>query len=172
MILWIASLLEYCATSITSAHKSVSPVEISLSSRTTRIQAEKRKSAYEKVPGCHFALQVCFRWKKQRLYKLPKLLQALWLLLQFSVSLTRPSIAELERQGDLNQDTGWVTSGKDERHNLPRQIAWINLPVGYGRLRSHLFGVKKSICHLKFQEPPSQYLLRLWNPSYYSSHEI
>lgn len=41
------SPLESCATSISSAHEPVSPVEIASSSRS-HIQAEKRKSAYEK----------------------------------------------------------------------------------------------------------------------------
>lgn len=91
--------LESCATSISSVHEPASPVEIALSSRTTRsqIQAEKRNSAYEK----YSAITLPPLKEEATPTQTPA-----GTLTRINAIQRRPSIGEveLERQGDLNEE--------------------------------------------------------------------
>lgn len=91
------SPLESCAAPISSAHEPVSPVENTSNYRATlsQIQAEKRKSSYEKYSAII----------------LPPLKEEatpahtpVGTLTRTNVTQRRPSIGEVDRQGDLNKE--------------------------------------------------------------------
>jgi hypothetical protein len=100
------SPLESCATSISIAHEPVSPVEVSSSSRTIRsqIQAEKRKSAYEK----YSAITLPPLKEEATPTQTPA-----GTLTRINAIQRRSSIGEveLERQGDLNKSNEGTVNG-------------------------------------------------------------